>query len=349
MKRKLIQALWSLERAGAERMVFDLVRLLKQRYSIEVIAMEDGAMRADFEALGVPVHVLPKETSRIGRLDFAWDVLSGFPKSTLVHTHLGMDLWLGLVARYLGFRWISTCHNDDRDFSLLKEKAHVMAWNQASEVVFVSAAVRDYWRKKGVQSGATRVIPNGIDLDRFSPTTRFVYRDTWQLLTVARLTPQKNHVVVMKALADLKGAWEWHLIGEGSERRSLNTLKTTLGIAPRVIFHGSQADVRPFFAKADMFVFPSAWEGQGIALLEAAASGVPLILSDLPAFREIFDEESALFVKHQTQEAWQEALEYARDHVVDMGRRAHRAAELVHAERSLEQMVERYVDLYEAT
>lgn len=127
-----------------------------------------------------------------------------------------------------------------------------------------------------LQKRAT-VIPNFPDLKpgRNRPASRRPHR----LLTVARLVePVKQHSLLLHAFAALKEEfpdWEARICGEGPSRSFYEKLITKLGLEGRVHLAGKTEDVAGEYAEADIFVFPSRFEGFGIALAEAQCFGLP--------------------------------------------------------------------------
>jgi glycosyltransferase involved in cell wall biosynthesis len=104
-------------------------------------------------------------------------------------------------------------------------------------------------------------------------------RDTVpKILSVGRLTPQKNHALLLRALArvaDLR--WRLVLLGEGPLRSRLCALAEELGIAERVEFRGFVADPTPFYSEAHVLALSSDWEDLPAVVLEALAAGVPVV------------------------------------------------------------------------
>jgi glycosyltransferase involved in cell wall biosynthesis len=99
------------------------------------------------------------------------------------------------------------------------------------------------------------------------------------VLTIGRLSKEKGHADLLRALQQLRSIdrkWKLVLVGMGPERDALTRLARSLGLSERVIFAGSHADVRPFYATADVFALPSLSEGSSNVLLEAMAAKIPI-------------------------------------------------------------------------
>jgi glycosyltransferase involved in cell wall biosynthesis len=99
------------------------------------------------------------------------------------------------------------------------------------------------------------------------------------IFTAARLEESKGIADVFAAVAKLSGIYLW-IAGEGAHRAALEERAYTLGIKPRVRFLGWQDDLRPYFAAADVFVYPARQEDLGDVVVEAWAAGAPIVAAD---------------------------------------------------------------------
>ena len=113
------------------------------------------------------------------------------------------------------------------------------------------------------------------------------------LLNVGRLAEQKNQQVLIDALARLPSA-RLVIAGDGPRRAEYVARAVHNGVVDRVHLLGDveRAEVADLLAAADLFVFPSIWETFGLAAVEAAIAGVPIIAADLPALREVLASDA---------------------------------------------------------
>jgi glycosyltransferase involved in cell wall biosynthesis len=111
---------------------------------------------------------------------------------------------------------------------------------------------------------------------------------------VARLHPLKRLDAAIRILAD-RPHWNLALAGQGPDEERLRQLATELGVGNRVYFVGEIAPERvgTFLACLDVFVFPSRAETFGLAAVEAAHAGVPVVANDLPVLREVLSYQGA--------------------------------------------------------
>lgn len=120
--------------------------------------------------------------------------------------------------------------------------------------------------------------------DQWPPTSGFT------LLYVGRLEPVKNHALLLnafRAALSSKPDLRLWMVGDGSERRTLESVASQLGISAQATFLGQQLDVAPFFSAADAFIMSSKSEGLPISLLQAFSLGMPAIVTDVGGMAEV--------------------------------------------------------------
>lgn len=118
--------------------------------------------------------------------------------------------------------------------------------------------------------------------------------NTIKIVTVGRLTPQKNidgAILICKQLRNLNLPIKWFVIGEGEQREELEVIIKENGLENDFYLLGSRSNPYPYMEKCDIYVQPSRWEGYGITVAEAKCLCKPIIASDIPEFREQIDDE----------------------------------------------------------
>jgi len=169
---------------------------------------------------------------------------------------------------------------------------------RADAVIAPSAQVREELWRDGVRAPIT-VIPTGVDLDRFRSADARAARqalglplDDPLLLYVGRLDREKSVDRVLRAFDHVVGTLpraRLLLVGPGKEAANLRALAARLPCAPRVSFVGPRAhDALPaWYQAADVFLFASQTETQGLVLAEAAACGLPTVAVSAPGCDEV--------------------------------------------------------------
>lgn len=136
----------------------------------------------------------------------------------------------------------------------------------------------------GYPGDRLRVVPNGIDVERFQPPAIRPQATRTRLLCVASLRPEKGVDRLIRVLAPLLrgGAVELRIVGDGAERPVIERTVARLGVGDTVELAGARADVLPALQAADLFVSAALVEGFGIAAAEAAAAALPVIAFRAP-------------------------------------------------------------------
>ncbi len=173
-----------------------------------------------------------------------------------------------------------------------------------------------YGHDAGIDPRRFSILYNGVNLDRFQPgSNRPVLRqelglpaDALLVITVASLVPIKDHAGLLQGLANVKAQlpanayFLW--LGEGEEQARLMALRDTLGLAERVQLLGNSDQVPRFLGAADLFVLPSLLEGMSNAIIEAMASGLPVVARAVGGNIElVVDGETGRLVPSQDPQA----------------------------------------------
>ncbi len=277
-----------------------------------------SSMTERFVAAGVPVLNLELRRSALPLAVLRLARYVRRHRIDLIHTNnTPWDRRVGaLAARLTGTPVVNTFHSmtfsrrppiDAIDERICAGRFH--------GAIAVSEAVRQAWspymRRVRLPEDEVRVIPAGVDLERFSrglaPEREAALRRELDLegagpllIDVARFAPGKGQAELAAVLRAALRRWPRAallLVGDGPERPAIEAALAAQGVAHAARLVGQRDDVADLLALADVFVFPSAGEGLGIAVLEAMAAAKPVVAYDLPALREtLVPGESGLLV-----------------------------------------------------
>ena len=269
----------------------------------------------------------------------AWQVVSRSPagyrrliadlRPSLIHAHFGIDGVYALpLAQQLGVPLITTFHGFDATLStaaLLASPAwanfalfrHRLA-AQGALFLCVSSFIRDRVLAMGFSEARTLLHYTGIDVAAIR--VRNPGEETPTILHVARLVEMKGTQYLIRAFASLAQnfpAVRLAIIGDGPLRRRLERLSASLGVAGRIDFLGAlpHSSVMEAIGRAAVLVLPSVLtatgrvEGLGMVLLEAAATGVPVVASRVGGIPEgMADAQTGLLVPPRDAEALAAAI-----------------------------------------
>lgn len=182
-------------------------------------------------------------------------------------------------------------------FDRFTEGKGVDAFHANSEAVALH-----YCRTVGVPSFKLTVIPRGRKPNDFIENKLAVRSSVLEelqikepcllFLNTGRQEHQKGQDLLLKAVANLPTSYNWYLLvagREGAETGILQRLVRQLNLEERVQFLGHRTDVTRLLAAADLFVFPSRFEGMPGAMIEACAAGLPIVCTDLPCMTEVVE------------------------------------------------------------
>ncbi len=130
-----------------------------------------------------------------------------------------------------------------------------------------------------------RVIPNGVDTERFTPAAALRDDGMFRILAVGRLQEQKNHSFALGVIAALVNAIpqrvEYHIVGDGPLRAALEKQAADLGIAGNIVWHGwmKREQIAAMYSSCDCLLQPSLYEGMPNSVLEAMAAALPVVAS----------------------------------------------------------------------
>ncbi|MZF87547.1 glycosyltransferase [Streptomyces sp. SID5643] len=231
----------------------------------------------------------------------------------LVHTHLYRACLYGrIAARLAGVRAVvATEHSlgdsqmEGRPLNTGVRALYLAGERLGRTTVAVSPTVAERLKRWGVPGPRIEVVPNGIDVARFrfDAARRHETRrrlglpdDAYVIGAVGRLTPGKRFGVLVRALAQLPADHRLLLVGGGPEEDVLRRTARAAGVADRVLFTGERPcvpdgtpgpDLPSLTAAMDVLASPSPEEAFGLAIVEALASGLPVLYASCPALEDL--------------------------------------------------------------
>ena len=283
------------DRGGAEKIVTRLAgRLPRAKYAVTVAALQGRSqtIAADLTCAAVSVHDLGMRAK--------WDLgvvvrLSRLLRRERIRILFAFMFHPTLLARLVGW----ACRIPVRISS-----ERIMSWESlgrrwmnrwtvplGTHVVAVSERVAAYARREyRVPADRLTTIPNGVDLERFRPDTPPTRSRGVIIGCTARLHRKNNHAALLQAFARIASQrphLQLLLVGRGPEEERLRTLANRLDILPRVRFVGERGDVAPLLREMDFYVQSSIAEGMPNSILEAMATGLPVVATDVGGTSEV--------------------------------------------------------------
>ena len=354
----------SLPLHGAENHFLKLCKNLdhsKVRTTILVIQSR-GELAPDFEALGIPVTLVPKRS----RYD-----LSVVPRIReylnkgdfdLVHTHLfTANFWGRLGALGRPQVLVSSAHNvvaEERPLLVRVENLLDRILTLGTDAVFcvtgqVAASMR---HDAGLPPGKLVPIENGLSLPPPSGKTKAEIRrelglpeDRIFLAVIGRFSTQKNHRGFLEALGTVVARHPEVLVlfaGEGELEGEIRAEAESRGLIPFLRFLGLRRDVPRILEALDLFVLPSLWEGLPNVMLEAMAAGVPVVATRVGGVPDVLTDGETGILCETSSSAIAEGILRALDHRQDSERMAEKARTLIRERYDIRNTARRYTGFY---
>ncbi len=238
---------------------------------------------------------------------------------TIWHGHDYKSNLLGLILRrFWKMKLVTTVHGWTNDTFRTRMYYHVDKWclKRYDEVIAVSPLLHQQCLEIGVKAERLTYVANGIDCTEYqrSHTIRGarrelgVFRDSFIMGVVARLSPEKGVDRAIRTVADLHVKYpniELHIVGDGPEFDKLKRLAVELGVSGITHFWGFQSQSKRFFEMFDMLLLPSHTEGFPNVVLEAMAMGVPVAAADVGAVTELLKNgRRGVVLDAKEQETW---------------------------------------------
>jgi len=276
----------------------------------------------------------------------------------LIHAHVyGAGVPAALIASRRGIPLVITEHFTGfprRTLTRAEVSKARFAYHRAARALPVSRHLREAMTHYGID-GPFEVVPNVVDTSLFfaPEVKRIDGRQEPRLLFVGNLEPSqhKGFPTLLSALVHLReGGREWLLdvIGDGPERARYERSAADLGLQEHVAFHGPQTKrtVAEMMRAADLFVLPSRFDNLPCAVVEALASGLPVVSTTVGGIPELVDERNGRLVPPDDAVALADALDHALGNLDGFDREAIAAA--ARDRYSLEVVGERFSRIYEA-
>ncbi|MCG8308854.1 MAG: glycosyltransferase [Cytophagales bacterium] len=242
---------------------------------------------------------------------------SRFGKADIIHAHVGFPA--GHIAKKLSeihkIPYIITEHmspfphryflkkNNKIDSRLLR------AYNSADAIICVSAGLEKRMYAYGISQ--TRVIPNLIDEDFYSPAFHVPENEKFTLFSLGRMVPQKGIDLLLKAFANIDPDAKLRIGGDGAELDNYKKLAIKLGVNHKVKWLGTldKSQALSEYRRCNAFVLPSRHESMGVVFAEAMACGKPVIATACGGPEEFINHDCGYLVAPENQEGLETALQ----------------------------------------
>jgi len=354
----------SLNVGGREKVVIDMINNFdKEVFDLSLCCLKNpGPMTELLKKDKVRLYFLNRKEGVDYTLYFKIRDFFKEKKPVIVHTHNPGAFIYGAIGAKLAKVpiIINTEHGYEYKIPLRKKIIERFLMKNIDKTIAVSNDLRKKLAKSGTWSKDKIItIHNGIDLQEFNTVVHkyalrvalgFTENDIL-IGNVARLAPVKDHSTLISAFEIISGRFtnsKLIIVGEGELRDELEKRTIGIGLNNRVFFLGERKDIREILSIFDIFVLSSLSEGTSITLLEAMASGKPVIATNVGGNPEvIINEKTGILIPPSQPRLLAEAMQRLvlnEDLALQMGKFA---KEHIKANFDIKIMSERIKRLYE--
>ena len=300
---RVLHVVTHLMRNGLESRIMDIYRNIdrtKVQFDFMIHRDDTGDFGEEIKSLGGRIYMMrqisPKNFFKYLRdLD---DFFKEHKEYRIVHAHLNtLSTWVLLKAKkYRVPVRIAHSRNAsmERDFRALPKLFSKQFINLVATDRFGCSKIAGEWLfgRKYANSKSFRVIQNAFQIEKFTwdENKRTKKREELGIqdnevavIDVARLSEQKNHIFLLKIFEELmkmEGNAKLYLIGSGECEDKIRSHIESHHLSGYVKMLGSRSDVSEIYQAADLFIFPSKYEGFGTVIVEAQITNLPVVVSD---------------------------------------------------------------------
>lgn len=304
---KILYVINSLNTGGAEKLCVDIIKNIKQENEVEVYVLNNVKTNFSRELESMGVIINNSGTNKYRSIKHLIWLIKNRKKYQIIHSHLSYSQYYVAVLRLFSknIKLITTEHNTynrRREYKLFKviEDKLYKCYNK---IIVINSDTKDNmisWQPTLLNKIC--VINNGVNIEKYNNGSKEKIKDEILLdnnikkvLMVAAFREQKNHDLIIDAFKYLPEEYNLILVGDGELRNNILNRINNNNLKDRVHILGVRSDVENIMKCCDVFVLPSKWEGFGLVSVEAMASGLPVIASNVKGLSQVVGEAGILF------------------------------------------------------
>lgn len=306
---KILQVITSLQTGGAEKLITEIVPMLRQKGHDVDVALFDGRdtpFKKELASCGCRIYSL-SEGGPVYNPLLIFKLRKIVKSYDLVHTHNTAAQLFGAISTIgLNIKLVTTEHSSNnrrRDKRYLKPFDRWM-YRRYDKIISISEVaeknLKEYLREDDKRFVT---VHNGVNIERFknaspNPSLR-AGSNRCVIVMVAGFRYEKDQDTLIRALSLLPAdQYELWLVGDGVRRPVLERLAQECGVTDRVKFWGIRNDIPEILHTADIVVMSSHFEGLSLSSIEGMSVGKPFVASNVPGLKEVTEGAGLLF-EHQ--------------------------------------------------
>lgn len=327
--KRILHVVSKMDRAGQETLIMNLYRNIdrsKIQFDFLCTNPENGDYDEEIVSLGGIIHILPPKKRRIKYIDYILSVFSTakYLRSLnydTIHLHnyhaFSSLIWVASAKLAAIGNIILHCHNTNAPRPFLHKVCRPLLRICCINRIACSTDASRWMFGKN----ESKIILNAIDTQKYEFNTkqREILRNelglkdsTTAILHIGRFNYQKNHIFLLNVFN------AYHLshpdsklliVGKGELETDIKKYISSLGLSDSVKLLGVRSDIPTILSSCDLFLFPSLFEGLSVVLIEAQASGIPILTTTNMSVEAIFSNNVKQMELSQRIGDWADAIE----------------------------------------
>jgi glycosyltransferase EpsF len=302
--RRVLHIVSSMDRGGAETLIMNIYRNIdRSKIQFDFITHTKGNFDDEIISLGGKIHQI-SSLGKLGPINYIKELkrIMTLENYEAIHSHTDYQSGFPAIAARLSGIKKRLCHSHSNNWPKnkgVKEKLFLEALKalikfSATNYCSCSIEAAEFlFGKRLLKKGKVEILNNGINIDEFLKENNCresvldelaIPRDAKIIGHVGKFSESKNHLFILKVLKKILVTNQNYvavLVGDGPLKKGVESEAEKIGLIKNVRFLGVRSDIPRLMKTFDVFLFPSFFEGFGIATIEAQCSGTPCVVSDV--------------------------------------------------------------------
>ena len=298
-KKILLHFIYSLGRGGAETMLVRIIKELPEYYNIVVTLNENNQFKSELQC---DKYICLHKPSLLSLVSAAVQLkkIIKYYKVDAVHSHLPQSNFIARLATPKNIPLLTTIHTSVGTASDYKKwyirwLDKLTFYYKSSVIIGVSkTALNDYFSVLKLKPQPSHVLYTFVDIAPYIGMKPIAPSKNFRIISIGALRKGKNYTYLIEAFKKIRDEnIELDIYGAGPEKDTLQQEINETGVKIRLM--GQVSDIHEILPGYDLFVMSSMFEGFSLSVLEAMAARLPLLLSEIPSFREQCEDTALYF------------------------------------------------------
>lgn len=343
---KVIHVITGLGLGGAEKFVLNICQHLNQKgfpQKVLVLSQDHLDLLPMFQSAGVEVQVLGIKNNPLSLISqvIRFKKELGNDAAEVIHAHMFHSLIFASLVKVFSphIKIVFTSHNFNIGSRLREWITYFLKPLRNIDILFSPKMYRPFYKKRHLS-----IIPNGIPTSIYNLDVK--KEEIFTFICVARLEKVKNQQAILESAVKLnKDGFKFKiwLVGKGEMLDDLMSYSKSKDLDSTIVFKGASNEIPLLMNKSHCFLLPSLWEGMPLSVLEAAASGLPIICSPVGSIPDFFSSD---LVEYSNPEDLYSSMKNVLDNYEKFFEKGVRLKKYVGNNFDIDMTIEKHVEVY---